>query len=570
MFDLALNGGTVFDGSGEKRRVASVGISNGRVVELSETPLKATREIDCAGKWVMPGFVDVHTHYDAEVEGAPSLSESLRHGVTTIFMGSCSLGAVLSDPVDIADMYTRVEGLPREHVLPLFEQRKTWKTPREYRDHLSSLALGPNIGAFVGHSDLRCAAMGLGRSVTEGEEPRANELEQMKQWLTDAMDVGFLGLSINTNRWDKLGGTRFRSKPLPSTFASWKEIRSLVDIVRERERVLQGIPNISAKYDALFFMFESMGDGVRKPTRTSLVSVVDVASNRLLYKALLTLTRAVNRIFGGDVRFQALPMPFDMFVDGLDAPVFEEFSAGTAALHLEEAAERRELLNEPKYRSWFRKQWTSLFLPKVFHRDFKQSQIVACPDASIIGRSFTDLAKERGVDVVDLFLDLNAAHGEKLRWRTLIGNDRPHAVKEILAHPDAQPGFADSGAHLKNMSFYNFPLHMLRLAHRDGFMTIERAVHRLTGEIADWYRVPTGHITSGAHADIAVIDPAKLDDSINEFHDGAMPEFGGWTRLVRRNAETVPWVVVNGRVAMENGEARDVGHGRFIGAGERN
>ena len=99
MFDLALNGGTVFDGSGGPRRVGSVGIKDGRVVAISDAPLPATKTLDCTGKWVMPGFVDVHTHYDAEVEGAPSLSESLRHGVTTIFMGSCSLGAVLSDPV---------------------------------------------------------------------------------------------------------------------------------------------------------------------------------------------------------------------------------------------------------------------------------------------------------------------------------------------------------------------------------------------------------------------------------------------------------------------------------------
>jgi hypothetical protein len=114
----------------------------------------------------MPGFLDIHTHYDAEVEAAPRLAESLRHGVTTVTFGSCSLGTVLSRPVDIADMFTRVEAVPYEFVLPLFEARKNWSTPAQYRAHIDTLALGPNITAFLGHSDLRAHVMGLGRAIT--------------------------------------------------------------------------------------------------------------------------------------------------------------------------------------------------------------------------------------------------------------------------------------------------------------------------------------------------------------------------------------------------------------------
>src|SRR5262245_14457562 len=100
-YDLALNGGTVFDGSGAAPRQASVAIRDGAVAAIGDGPFEARRVIDARGLWVMPGFLDVHTHYDAEVEAAPALSESLIHGVTTVFMGSCSLGAVLSDPLDI-------------------------------------------------------------------------------------------------------------------------------------------------------------------------------------------------------------------------------------------------------------------------------------------------------------------------------------------------------------------------------------------------------------------------------------------------------------------------------------
>src|SRR5262245_33274799 len=174
--------------------------------------------------------------------------------------------------------------------------------------------------------------------------------------------------------------------------------------------------------------------------------MVDVRSNRLIYKGLGFLTRIVNRLLGGDVRFQALPVQFDLFVDGLDAPVFEELGAGTAALHLEQAAERRAPLRAPELRGWVCRQGTRRFQPTVVHRDFKESEVVACPDASLVGKSFHEIAAGRGRDVVELFLDLTAEHGDALRWRTVIGNDRPFAVKEILAHPDTQPGFSDAGA----------------------------------------------------------------------------------------------------------------------------
>ncbi len=570
MNDLALNGGRVFDGLGSKPAVQSVAIRDGLVTEIRAEPFtsaEAKTLIDVSGQWVMPGFIDIHTHYDAEVEAAPSLSESLRHGVTTVFMGSCSLGAVLSDAVDIADMYTRVEAMPREHVLPLLERVKTWKTPQQYRDHLNTLGLGPNISCFVGHSDLRCAAMGLGRSVTTGEEPTPAELEQMKTWLSQGLDAGFLGLSANTNRWDKLGGTRFRSKPLPSTFSTWSELRALADIVRERDRVLQGIPNISAKYDVLLFFAQSMGLW-RKALKTSLVSIVDVCSDRLLYRLVGAAARVVNRIFKGDVKFQSPPMAFDMFVDGLDAPVFEELGAGTAALHLEEMAERRKLLLEPTYREGFRRQWTSMLAPKVFHRDFTRSRIVSCPDATLVDRSFDDIARERKAHVVDVFLDLCAEHGPALRWRT--GHrqrPRTHAVQAIMNHPDVTPGFSDAGAHLRNIAFYNFPLFLLRLAKDTGCMTPERAVHRLTGEIAQWFGVDAGKLAVGERADVVVVNPERLDASLDAFHMVPMLAFDDCTRLVRRNPETVPWVLVNGRIAVESGELRDIGAGRFLGAG---
>ncbi len=579
-FQLAVNGGLFFDGTGAPGVPASVAVRDGAVAAVRERPFgpaEADRVLDASGKWVTPGFIDLHTHYDAEVEAAPALSESLVHGVTTIVMGSCSLGTALSQPLDIADMFTRVEGIPRPQVLELFERLKRWDTPKAYRAHLESLPLGPNVACFLGHSDLRCKVMGLERSVTKGEAPSSFELEQMQGLLEEALDAGFLGLSVNTNRWDKLGGQRFRSRPLPSTYASWSELRALTPLLRGRGRMLQGIPNISAKYDVFLFLLESLGLG-RPALKTSIVSMADVRSNRLIYRVLGGIARLANRWLGGDARFQALPVPFELYVDGLDAPVFEELGAGTAALHLEAEAERRALLKDPEYRGWFRKQWTSWLAPRVFHRDFRQAQVTACPDGRVVGKSIAEVARARGRDEVETFLDLVAEHGEQLRWRTTIANDRVEHLRRIMSHPDVTVGFSDAGAHLRNMAFYNFPLFLLRMAKEaqaEGarFLSLERAVHRLTGELGEWLGLDAGTLTPGARADLVVVDPARLDASLDGYREEPMPELGGFRRLVRRNGATVPYVVVNGRVVAEAGQlsagvGKDGGHGRFLAAGE--
>jgi N-acyl-D-aspartate/D-glutamate deacylase len=340
---------------------------------------------------------------------------------------------------------------------------------------------------------------------------------------------------------------------------------------------MQGLPNISTKYDLFLFFLESIG--IARPSlKTTLVSLLDVRQNRLLYRAVGGLARFLNRFLCADVRFQALPVPFELFADGIDAPVFEEFGAGTAALHLADLAERGRLLRDAKYRRWFRRQWTNWLLPHVFHRDFNQSEIVACPDGALVGKSFAEVARERGGAALDVFLDLCAEYGDRLRWFTIIGNDRPFALRRIAAHPDVLLGFSDAGAHLRNMAYYNFPLRMLKLvrdAARDGipFMSVERAVFRLTGEIADWLDLDAGRLTCGARADVAIIDPLGLTSILEDHVEAVMPEFGDYRRMVRRNDAAMTAVLVGGRIAVQNGVP--VAHlgrskfGTFLGAGER-
>ncbi|MAQ14267.1 MAG: N-acyl-D-glutamate amidohydrolase [Sandaracinus sp.] len=573
--------GRFFDGLGSPSAIRDVLVEDGHVRRISAEPLEVhdvDRVIDAEGLWVMPGFIDNHTHYDAELLVAPGLKESVRHGVTTVFMGSCSLSTVLSAPEDCADFFARVEALPREHVLGALEEHQTWSDPAGYVEGVERLPLGPNVGTFLGHSDLRVAVMGLGRSVDPAERPTAAEQAQMESILEAALDEGFLGLSTMTNPWDKVGGDRFRSKRLPSTYATWGEYRRFHRILRRRGAILQSAPNITTKVNALLFALETAGFGLRETLKTTLITATDAKASPGIAGLVVRAAGLVNRLLGGDLRWQTVPMPFEVYADGMDLVVFEEFGASEAALHLADEIERNALLQDEAYRRWFRKDYEKRFTPRVWQRDFHDAEIVAAPDTSLVGRSFGALADERGIHPVDLFLDLVVAHGSRLRWKTTIGNHRPDVLRWVMKSEWVQPGFADSGAHVRNMAFYNFPLHLLRAvveAERRGerFLSLEQAVHKLTGAQADWYGVDAGRLREGDRADLVVVDPAGLDASLDAYAEAPMEEFGGLSRMVRRNDRAVRATMIAGDVVFAEGRfAADYGqrrHGSFLRAGRR-
>lgn len=577
-YDVVIVNGLYFDGTGEGGgAVRNVGIRGGRVVRVDERPLDVAgaRVVDATGKWIVPGFVDLHTHYDAEILAAPSLSESIRHGVTTVTVGSCSIGTVLADAEDCSDLFTRVESVPREHVLPLLRKKKTWASAAEYVAFLADHPLGPNVTAFLGHSDLRARVLGLGRAVDGKVRPTASELAEMERHLHEALDAGLLGLSTMTNPWDKLDGDRYRSAQLPSTYATWSEYRRLHAVLRERGAILQSAPSLVTKVNAVLFMIESAGLFFRKSLRTTLITLADAKSSPGLHRLLATVTDAVNRFLGGDMRWQTLPTPFEVYADGIDLVVFEEFGAGEAALHLANEVERNDLLRDVAYRRRFRRDYEKRFSPRVWQRDFYDAEIVACPEANVVGRTFGAVADERKIHPVDAFLDLVVAHGKALRWRTTIANHRPREIERMVGEKAALVGFADSGAHIRNMAFYSFPLRLLRLV-RDAalagrtVMPLERAVHRVTGELADFLGVDAGRIREGDRADVVVIDPTALDARLDVYHEAEMEGFGGLRRMVNRSDGAVACVLVNGKIAFSHdghGPAFEPALGRATGFG---
>lgn len=557
-YDLLIHSGLYFDGMGTPPARVDVGIRDAKVVELGpDIPrVGASHCIDASGHWVMPGMIDNHTHYDAELLMAPGLPESLRHGITTLCLGSCSLSTIFSEPEQCADLFARVEAIPHRFVRRALKH-KPWSTPKEYARHLDSLALGPNVVAFVGHSDLRSATMGLDASTTRGQRPSSKQLDVMVQALEGALDEGFLGLSCMTNPWDKIGGdSAMRSRALPSTFAKWKELRCFHRVLRQRGAILQSAPNITTKYNGLLYAWESCGFGLRKALKTSLITVADTKANPLLSSLQLMLSSVINRCLGGNLRWQSLPVPFEVYADGIDLVIFEEFGAGEQALHLADQAARNHLFACSSYRREFRKDYDRRLTPRVWHRNFDDAQIVSAPQPELVGKSFGELAREGQEHPVDTFLDLVMAYGDKLRWRTTIANHRPNKLAKIVTHPSVHIGFSDAGAHLRNMGFYNFPLHLLRWATHNSpigkaVMSPERAVHRVTGELATWLGIDAGTLKVGDRADVAIINPEALDARLDAYHEAPIEVFDGLMRQVRRNEGAVHSTIVNGHVAYQ-------------------
>ncbi|BBX66203.1 hypothetical protein MSAS_53770 [Mycobacterium saskatchewanense] len=584
-YDVIIRDGLWFDGTGGAPRTRTLGIRDGVLATVSDRPLDETgcpEVIDAAGKWVLPGFLDVHTHYDAEVLLDPGLRESVRHGVTTVLLGNCSLSTVYAGSEDAADLFSRVEAVPREYVYDALTTNRNWSTAAEYVEAIDALPLGPNVGSLLGHSDLRTAVLGLDRATDPGVTATDAELEKMAALLEQALDAGMLGMSGMDAAIDKLDGDRFRSRALPSTFATWRERRRLIKVLRKRGRILQSAPNIeSALSGFLFFLSSSRILGRGKGVRMSLLVSADAKSMPYAVRTFGLGTRILNRLLGSSVRFQHLPVPFELYSDGIDLPVFEEFGAGTAALHLRDQLQRNELLADESYRRQFRREFDRIKLgPSLWHRDFHDAIIVECPDPSLIGKSFGAIADERGLHPLDAFLDVLVENGERnVRWTTTVANHRPKQLNKLAAEPSIHMGFSDAGAHLRNMAFYNFPLRMLkrtRDAHRAGrpFLSTERAVYRLTWELAEWFGIDAGTLRQGDRADFVVIDPAGLNDAVDGYHEEEVPFYGGLRRMVNRNDDAVVATGVGGAVVFREGRFREgygqtVRSGRYLRAGAR-
>lgn len=178
-------------------------------------------------------------------------------------------------------------------MLPLLEKEKTWTSPKEWKTYINKLPLGINIASFIGHSDIRMKAMGIARSLKDNESATKEEEKQMFIMLNDALDEGFIGLSTMDNPWDKMDGDKYWSNKTPSFYSSWKERKSLIELLRKRDAVLQGAPNLVTRVNAFNYMFASTGI-FRKPLKTTMIAMMDLIGDRYIYPFIALASRSIN------------------------------------------------------------------------------------------------------------------------------------------------------------------------------------------------------------------------------------------------------------------------------------
>jgi N-acyl-D-aspartate/D-glutamate deacylase len=540
---LLIRNALVFDGSGEPPRREDVAVAGRQIAARGAAldPSRAERVVDAEGRWLMPGLVDIHTHLDLEVELAPGLPESVRHGTTTVVVGNCSLGTAFGaqrrngeDP--ILDCFTRVENIPKP-VLRRVVDRIDWTTTAGYLEHLAQLPLGPNIVPLIPHSMLRIDAMGTAAAVSRA--PTAAELARMSALLEEAMQQGYAGFSTDAIPFHYLANEPHTDRRVPTQYASLGELRALLGVVRTHDRVWQCTPDASNRVATFLRFFLTSGRLFGRPLRTSALTAVDLTHERNTWKLFPLIAGLLNsRLVNGRFHFQVLATPFRMYAEGAICPIFEEFESTRQlmACDIEDAEARRRIMATDEFGATFVREWHDRDAVSTFNRDLDSLKVERCPVAEWQGEAFGavyrrllefqsgrhDVARSPAeAEALASFPDpigregafllhLVRRYDRDLRWWFTVANDRPEILEQLLFHPHMLPGFNDSGAHLINLAFFDGNLLMLQVAQRRSLERVAQAVRRLTREPAEFFGVDAGRLEPGAQADLVLVDPDAL------------------------------------------------------------
>ena len=595
--DLYIKNGLMFDGSGEYPVINDIAISKGLVVAIGKN-LKVAKNvdtIDASNEWVMPGLLDIHTHYDLEIEVSPGLKESIRHGTTTVVMSNCSLGLAFGsqrkdndDP--IVSCFARVENIPK-HVLKKVADKVYWSSSAEYIEHLNKLKLGPNVVPMIPHSMLRIEVMGLKDSVSRN--PTSKELGKMKSLLKQGLDEGYVGFSTDSLPFHFLANDPNRNKQIPTQFAPFSELKSLTSIVRDYDRVWQATPPKDNPFKVVRTFLLTSGRLYKKPLKTTVVAALDIKSNGSIIKLARTLARILNsKLIGGKFYMQALGAPFKIWSDGLFNPLSEEIDEIRELIEtdLDDRQARVLILENEDFRKRFKKMWmkgkVGLNLARLkrlinredyaFNRNLRDMFIDRCPISRWIGLSFQEVYDDIKVgnvpvgfesikDEPDFILAMLKVFDTDLVWNTTSANRDPYQTRKLLMDPLLLPGFNDSGAHLTNMAFYDCNLRSLNIAQEGGILDVSYMVKRLTRDAANIFGISGGQIKVGERADITIVNPEELEvyDGENSVQRIYREDFEH-EQLVNRSDGVVTATIVSGRAIWQNSKfANDINKSKY-------
>lgn len=494
---LVISGGTVVDGTGSPGVRADVAIEGDRIVEIGPD-LPGERRLDAQGCVVAPGFVDIHTHYDAQVFWDPGLSPSCYHGVTTVVAGNCGFSIAPTKPTDrelvgatmekVEDMDPQclADGIPWEE----------FETFPQYLDSIRRRGTDLNFASYIGHTPLRLYVMGAEASQRAAT---ADEIAQMVAITEEAMEAGAAGFATSL-AITHLGAD---GRPIPSRVAEQEELVALGEAVGRSGRGVVGVNG---------------GDGL---TFSQCYEVQPRMGAPITYTAVLTTPTGAHvkaaeihregRERGVDVWPQVSCRPLSFSVT-----MIEPFSLNTnpvfAELMPKTVDERQAAYADPAWRQRVRDAWAAgKGLPPRWET-YEVMESTSQPE--LIGRKLVDLAEERGVEPFDALLDLCGEEADlrALRVKSILANDDPEGIAMLLHEPGCTLGLSDAGAHVGQLCDAPLPTDLLGNWVRErAVLSIEEAVHKLTQEPADLFGfADRGVLRPGAFADIVVFDPATV------------------------------------------------------------
>ena len=533
-YDLKITGGTIVDGTGKAGFTGDLGITDGRVVAVGKAEGAATTTIDATGKVVSPGFVDVHTHYDAQILWDRMLSISPWHGVTTTVIGNCGFGVAPTRAIHrkmIMQTLEKVEGMSLEALQAGLGEAWPFETFPQYLDALEKRGSAINVAALFGHTPLRLYVMG--EASTE-RAANADEVAAMKKLVREAMEAGAIGFGTSVS----VSHNGYAGKPVPSRQATPEEMDALVSVMGEMKR---GLMQITIGRD---FSTKHMAEVSRKygipVTWTALLSYLYGPGG---HRKQLDLA-AEQRRSGALVIPQVSCRPLNFEFTFAEPFIFDtmKFMNELAAADAKEPGTRRRAYADPAWREKLRSEVSPIF------RNWWDRVVIAwSPSARELEEMpLAAAAAKVGKDPVDLALDIALADDLQTRFRMAVMNFDETEVAELITDPHTIIALSDAGAHANQLCDACYSTHLLgHWVREKKTMTIEQAVHQLTQRPAEMFGITDrGVLAEGRPADAVVFDPKTVAPGpLKRVYD--LP--AGADRLVSE-ASGIDAVIVNGRL----------------------